>query len=622
MKKFGGWYTILGTFFSLMAVHFTSNPIVLAEKETDYVPNEVLVQWESGLASGDTVADSISVIPVSDVEDALQVLGDDSRVAHIEPNYRRYLAVAPDDEYYTSELHLEQSNDHDIDAELAWDMSTGDRTVIVAVIDSGTDIDHPDLVDNIWTNPNEIAGNNIDDDGNGYVDDIHGWDMIEDDNDPSPVPTGDSFNDTYVLHGTHVAGIIGATGNNALGVTGVNWKVSIMPIRIFDDDGLSTTSAVIDAIAYAQVNGAKVMNMSYGGYFYSELEDEAMADAYADGVLSVAAAGNDTIDLDEIPSYPICYDNVIGVGAVDANDDTTSFTNYGNSCLDLAAPGLSILSTYYTNDSNNGFTDDYGYLSGTSMATPIVSGLAALLLSADANLTPDAIAKALIETTDPISDTELGSGRVNAATALDYVINPLPGAVTITAYTNSDKKQKIVTEQRTRETTPYFNWAEPSSIQAVDGYYVYFGTDKGDPVTDGTLQTERSFAPAELTGNEIEYRLRVKTLDDIGQTSDLAQFVYVVDTKMNRPIVHTVKRVKKTIVVRWHRPKAEHAAGYYVYRSRHKTGPFKKVTTRLLTKRSYTDTTIDRDKRYYYKVRAVDDLGNTSTLSAAKRSKK
>lgn len=587
--------------------------------QSDYVPGEVLVRWKNDPSQ------RVSLVQVDNVAEAVRTLRLDQRVAWAEPNYKRYLSVIPDDPEYAGQVYLEQSSDHDIDAEAAWDTTTGTRSVIIAVIDSGTDIDHPDLIDNIWTNPNEIADNGIDDDANGYIDDVHGWDFIENDNDPSPTPTGLTYNEIYVLHGTHVAGIIGASGNNTTGVTGVNWKVSIMPLRIFDDDGESTADAELNAIAYAEANGAFVMNMSYGGYSYSLFEDQAIQDAYAAGVLSVAAAGNDTIDLDLIPSYPVCYDHVLGVGAVDSNDATSFFTNYGNTCVDLSAPGENILSTHYY-DPTNGFTDYYGYLSGTSMATPVVTGVAALLWATNAisnslaTLAPSDVASTLINSTDAISDTELGSGRVNAAAVVDTVFSPGPDAVAITAYTNSHESQTIGDDKRTNDATPYFVWDEPTSVQAaVNGYYVYFGTDRVDPVTDGTLQTGTTITPTVSAGNEVTYHLRIKAVDTLGQTSDLTDFKYVIDTKLARPVWRSVRRTAAGVQLRWYRPKGEYVVGYYVYRSHQRFGVYKRITPSLIIKRSYLDKKVQRQTHYYYKVRAYDDLDNHSILTARRR---
>lgn len=593
-----------------------------ATTSADFVPGEVLVEWNTTVQSDEPLAERVSVVTVSDVEQAVEVLQLDSRIKHVEPNYKRYLFVEPDDVYYSSQTHLEQSNDADIDAAVAWDTTTGDRSIVVAVIDSGVDLDHPDLVDNIWTNPNEIFGNGIDDDNNGYIDDINGWDFMDDDNDPNSTPVGD-YNDTYVLHGTHVAGIIGATGNNNQGVTGVNWEVSIMPLRIFGDNGESSTSAIIDAIAYAQANGADILNMSYGSYFASDLEEAAMAEAYADGILSVAAAGNDVVDLNTIPSYPVCYDNVLGVAAVDEVDDAASFTNYGTDCVDLAAPGDNILSTFYLDLTSTDFTEPYGWFSGTSMATPIVVGVAALLKSVDSSLDPATLTDLMVDTTDSLADATLGSGRLNAAAAIDDLLNSGPDAVAVTAYHTTSQITEVSEEKRTRDATPYFSWPEPDSVEDVAGYYVYFGRERLDPTTYGTLQTDRTFEPAPIHGNENTYRLRVRAIDAAGTVSPLTQFLYIIDTKIKRPTWNSIKATDDGVRLRWYRPKQDHVLGYYVYRSTHRSGPFNKVTSRLLgrtrSSATYIDKTTKPNQAYYYKVRAVDDLGNASTLSQAKR---
>ncbi|HBY73547.1 MAG TPA: hypothetical protein DEG44_02530, partial [Candidatus Kerfeldbacteria bacterium] len=286
------WYNtviMLRLFFVCTFALVLAAPVLAETSEPveEYVPNEVLVKWADVPGS----AADVSVVRVSDVTTAVELFGADERVEYVEPNYRRYISLAPDDTYYTSSLltHLEQSNDADIDAEKAWDTTTGDRSIIVAVLDTGVDIDHPDLIDNIWVNPGEVAANGIDDDGNGFIDDVNGWDFIDDDNDVNPTPNSASFDETVVLHGTHVSGTIGAVGNNAEGVTGVNWEVTILPVKVFDDDGNSSISVIAEAIEYATDMGADVLNMSFGGYSTSATEEDAIADAVAAGGLLVAA---------------------------------------------------------------------------------------------------------------------------------------------------------------------------------------------------------------------------------------------------------------------------------------------------------------------------------------------
>ena len=300
--------------------------------------------------------------------------------------------------------------DADIDAPEAWNIQTGDP-IVVGVIDSGVDYNHPDLAGNIWTNLGEIAGDGIDNDSNGYIDDVRGWDFAFNDNDPMDVDG----------HGTHVAGTIAATGNNSLGVIGVAWnKAKIMPLRFLDDSGSGATSNAILAIDYATANGVKVTNNSWGGLLpipNKALEDAIKA-AGEQGALFVAAAGNESRNTDLVPAYPASYDlpNIISVAATDHNDKLSYFSNYGKNSVDLAAPGSEIYSTLPGGN--------YGFLSGTSMASPHVAAAVALVWAKDPTLTPAQVKNRLLKTTDPITDPiarliwKLDAGRLNVANAL------------------------------------------------------------------------------------------------------------------------------------------------------------------------------------------------------------
>ena len=211
----------------------------------------------------------------------------------------------------------------------------GSASTVVAVVDSGVAWDHPDLAPNIWSNPDEVAGNGVDDDGNGKVDDVRGWDFVDGDNNPWD----------YDDHGTHVAGTIAARGNNGVGVTGVAWQASIMPVRALDALGTGSNADIADAFTYAAANGARVVNASLGGAGRSQ----AMSDAITNNpnTLFVVAAGNDGTDNDTTPRYPCNYTaaNLICVAATDNTDALASFSNYGASSVDLAAPGVDIDST-------------------------------------------------------------------------------------------------------------------------------------------------------------------------------------------------------------------------------------------------------------------------------------
>lgn len=288
----------------------------------------------------------IRVAPDRSRAEVLAELRRDPMVRYAEPNRRYELLATPNDPSYPSLWGLEK-----IRAPEAWDLTTGDQGIVVAVVDTGVAYDHPDLAPNVWTNPGESGEgretNGVDDDGNGFVDDVHGWDFYGGDNAPKD----------HNGHGTHVAGTIAAAGNNGTGVTGVGWTTRVMPLRT-GDSGLST-DAIVDSLAYAAAEGARVVNMSFGcaGCFSGAMHDVMAA---APDVLFVAAAGNSGTNNDVTPFYPCAdpLDNVICVAATDQNDARANFSNYGATTVDLGAPGVSVLSTY-VGPSAAVFTDDF-----------------------------------------------------------------------------------------------------------------------------------------------------------------------------------------------------------------------------------------------------------------------
>lgn len=328
-------------------------------------------------------------------------------------------AQTPNDRRYNEQWHLEQ-----IDAPLAWDTETGSADVVVAVLDTGVDLDHPDLIDNIWENPGEVADNGRDDDGNGFVDDVHGWDFIDDDALPTPDPTGSS---AAVAHGTLISGLIAAEGNNREGVAGVAWRASIMAVRMLNAEGSGDSSTAARAIDYAVENGADVINLSFAGIASDTVFNRAIERAYEAGVVVVAAMGNEAQDTDSQAVYPACLqdddaDWVLGVASSDVADAASSFSNYGRDCTDISAPGENMYGpTYYDGET---FTDKYaGGWSGTSMAAPVVSGAVALLKSAFPSLSVDEVHNALLLSVDPLrlrasQRGKYGSGRLNVANAL------------------------------------------------------------------------------------------------------------------------------------------------------------------------------------------------------------
>lgn len=298
-----------------------------------------------------------------------------------------------------------------IDSFLAWSVTTGSSSVKVAVIDTGVDANHPDLTANIWTNPAEIAGNGRDDDGNGFVDDTKGWDFAYNDNLPSDIQG----------HGTHVAGTIAAKGNNGIGVAGVAWTASIIPVKFLSDSGSGYTSDAIEAIDYATQMGARVTNNSWGGGGYSSGLRSAIQRAATANSLFVAAAGNDGTNNDYYAHYPSNYDNanILSVAATNSTDRLASFSNYGLSAVDIAAPGEGIYSAYPGNR--------YRTLSGTSMATPHVAGAAVLILADSPGIGWQDLRARLVDSADrlPALASKIPNGRrLNVANALEMAPAP------------------------------------------------------------------------------------------------------------------------------------------------------------------------------------------------------
>ena len=281
-------------------------------------------------------------------------------VLRVEDNAPMAVAKNPNDPGFEQQYALAEGADNDIDAPAAWNRLT--NCAKVAVLDTGIQLNHPDLKQNLWTNGKETE-NGLDDDGNGYVDDVNGVDIV----------TGRGSGDDENGHGTHVAGIIGARGNNDRGISGLCWKVKIVNVRILDAEGRGYVAQQVAGIEYALRAGAKVINCSFGGPDSSAVMRDAIAEARKQGALIVAAAGNDGVNTDKTPFYPAAYpdSNVLSVAATDDRDKLASFSNYGAKTVDLAAPGDAVGSTY--------LNSDYRYLSGTSMAAPYVAAAAAML---------------------------------------------------------------------------------------------------------------------------------------------------------------------------------------------------------------------------------------------------
>ncbi|MGH3110121.1 MAG: S8 family peptidase, partial [Gaiellaceae bacterium] len=345
-----------------------------------------------------------------DEQTVMKVLESDARVDYVELNHVVTIAETPNDPSFSQLWGLHNTGqtggtaDKDIDAPEAWDLATGDPNVVVAVTDTGVDFGHPDLAAQRWVNPLDPV-DGADDDGNGLVDDWSGWDFVNDDNNPT-----DDHD-----HGTHVSGTIGATGNNGVGVVGVNWNVKIMALKFLNAGGSGTTADAIAATLYAADHGADVSSNSWGGGPFDQALLDAIEYGASRGMLFVAAAGNDAFNNDVTPTYPATYDTsaVLAVAATDHNDGLAFFSSYGATTVDLGAPGMNILSTA------RGGT--YKSFSGTSMATPHVAGAAALVEDRFPGATLYGIKALLLNTVDPaaaLSGRTVTGGRLNVGNAL------------------------------------------------------------------------------------------------------------------------------------------------------------------------------------------------------------
>lgn len=407
----------------------------------DFVPGEVIVQFKGDGAP-------FQVVRVAPGQEARAIRDFQQRadVVYAEPNYI-VQALGSNDTYYGNQWALNNTGqtissgcnetgcnsvqtigsgtaDADIDWEEAWNVFSpaAFSEAVVAIVDSGIDDTHPDLSGRLWNNSDEIPGNGVDDDVNGFVDDVWGWDFVQGDNNPR---------DVYG-HGTHVGGTAGAQTNNGVGIAGVAFpdQVKLMTVRVLNDSGSGSTANVAAGIRYAASNGAKAINLSLGSRFDSTTLRNAVNYAWDNGAVLAAAAGNDG---GGAKYYPASYPKVMSVAATDFNDNTASFSNF-NSGIDISAPGVNVYSTFPTYDFTIGTTygrsKNYDVGSGTSMSTPHVAGLAALLFAQDNTRTNANIRNIIESTADDKGtagwDKHYGWGRINVFNALNGTVSPPP----------------------------------------------------------------------------------------------------------------------------------------------------------------------------------------------------
>lgn len=432
--------------FGLPSAAAAPDPPGSADPAAPAVPGEVIVGFKKGVDKNekdaalvrvsatkkvkfDKIDAVLATVPPSDVPAIIKRLESDPRVEYAEPNFvvtadnHPVGSNSPNDPSFHELWGLHNfgqsvngvtgTADADIDALEAWSVTKGSASVVVGIIDTGVDFGHPDLGSTTWINAGEdctgCRTDGVDNDANGYVDDWRGWDFVNNDNNP--------FDDNG--HGTHVAGTIGATGNNSVGVAGVNWTTKIMALKFLGSGGSGSTANAIRAVDYASAMGADLTNNSWGGGGYSQALFDAIAVADAADSLMIAAAGNDGTNNDTSPHYPSSYElpNVISVASTTSSDQRSSFSNYGKLSVDLGAPGSNIYSTYPGNT--------YRYLNGTSMATPHVAGVAALAKAAFPGASDLGLKALLLRTVDPNTSLATGGstpvasgGRLNAYSAV------------------------------------------------------------------------------------------------------------------------------------------------------------------------------------------------------------
>jgi thermitase len=525
----------------------------------------------------------------------LSQLRDDPAVLWAEPNGVVSGAFIPNDPYFSdrNKVYAPQQ----IKADLAWDVARGSAGILVAVVDSGIDFSHPDLAGIFWSNSGEVAANNVDDDGNGLVDDVVGWDFVNKDN----APTDDQG------HGTHVSGIIAAGLNNGIGIAGIAAGVKIMPVKVLNGANQGTWADVAAGIIYAADHGAAIINLSLGGITPSQTIAEAVAYAQSRGALVVAAAGNAATDQ---PFYPAAYLGVLAVAATAPNNTRWTLSNYG-SYIAVSAPGATVYSTYWSAAAGS----TYQFLSGTSMAAPTAAAVAALVLSINPTLTALQVTDILTKTAMDLGaagrDDYFGYGQVDAYAAALQAQASLPPSGVISGFAWIDQNGN--------------SSRDLNETQGIVGVSIQTANAQGEVVGQTMTQADGSYAFTGLTVSS--YTVRATTPQGYlsttptqkavvlayGQAS-ITDFGFVVPTGVTLQAM-SVTPQRQQLVVAWEISGGQPDQGWRVLRASGPTGTPKNITAQpvfgtpaaanLFTSR-FEDTGVLAGQTYWYWVENIE----------------
>ena len=541
-------------------------------------------------------------------------------VSFFEPDFVLSAQATPNDPHYggyawalNNTAQTGGTVDADIDAPEAWELAKGDGSVVVGVIDSGVDYSHPDLAGNIWTNPGEVAGDGVDNDVNGYVDDVHGWDFFNRDNNP--------MDDNG--HGTHVAGTIAASGNNGTGVTGVNWNAEVVPLKFMGADGSGYLSDAVSAINYANSLRTKgvnlrVTNNSWGGGGYSSALFDAIKRSSDAGIMFVAAAGNSALNNDATLSYPGSYNlpNVISVAATDHNDALASFSNYGATQVDLAAPGVNILSTV---------PGGYGYMSGTSMAAPHVAGAAALAWAHSPSATVQGVRDAILAGSDKVASL---SGKVATGARLN-LFNTLSRIGFGVASSDPSAGQSL-TSRPLDFTVNFSNAYAASSVQASD-LKVNGVAASSVSFTDADTVTFR-YASSPVTATSGTQTMQIASgaisgLSGTGVSAWSSTFAYeapaVVAIAPAAPASLMARSLSRSQISLTWQDRSSDEIGFKVERSSDGGKTFTEIGSVGADVTGATVTGLSSNRTYHFRVRAYNAAGHStySNVASAKTSR-